>query len=277
MNSGLGDSEDAAAEDDDSPSLRDLADRVRSRRSGSQRNRPARDGDSGDALSTDRWDIDVEDPERPTEGFGPDPKTEAIIEVLGDAANVLLLGPLLSPTDYDLCTNLSQSLPADPDNLLLVTLTESPDERLHVLRGYMDPLPERTAVLNVGDSTRSGSRETISTGDDSAITIENISDPTDLMRIGIAMSKQLSEWADAGGETAVCFHSLTALLQFAPDQKTVFRFVNVLRGRVQSVGAHAHYHMDRGAHDDQTLATFRPLFDEVLTFEEDGTVHVEHS
>lgn len=276
MNSGVGDS-NGSKDEDSTPSLRDLADKVKSRRSGRRRPERKADDDATDTPITEKWDIDTTDPERPVDGFGSDPKTEAIIEVLGEPANLLLLGPLLSPTDYDLCTMLTEMLPGDPDNLLVVTLTESPDERLNVLRGYFDHLPDNTAVLNIGDSTRAGSRETISTDHGGAITIENISDPTDLMRIGIAMSKQLSEWADAGGETVVCFHSLTALLQFAPDEKTVFRFVNVLRGRVQSVGATAHYHMDSGAHDEQTIATFRPLFDEVLAFEEDGSVHVAHS
>lgn len=272
MNSGVGDADEPSADGDgdDSPSLRDLAEKVRARRSGDRS--PDTAGAGGN-----RPAIDAEDLERSGEAFGVDPRTEAILEVLGKPRNLLLLGPLLSPTDYDLCTKLTQALPDHPDNLLLVTLTESPDERLQVLRGYFDELPKRTAVLNVGDSTRSGSRETISTDHGDAISIENISDPTDLMRIGIAMSKQLSEWADEGGETAVCFHSLTALLQFAEDPKTVFRFVNVLRGRVRSAGAYAHYHMDGGAHDERTIATFRPLFDEVLTFEEDGSIHVAHS
>ena len=263
--------------DDTHPSLRDLAERIEERRASKGENPTVNpDIGGGEEAVTDRYVPESRGAERPIDEWGTDPKTEAIIEVIGDASNLLLLGPLLTPTDHDLCTRLTTALPDDLDNLLLVTLTESPDERLSVYQGYLDELPQRTAILSVGDSTQSGSKETVHIENGGEVTIETISDPSDLMRIGITISRILSGWGTDGGNTAVCFHSLTALLQFAPDQKAVFRFVHVLRGRIQAAGVHAHFHMEDGAHDPQTVSTFRQLFDEVLAFEEDGSLHVDH-
>lgn len=281
MDIGDGDSDNGSGNgDDESPSLSNLVEKVNQRRSGRSK-RPTDDGDRSGGFEFNDASIESEpdapdDIERPIGSFGADPKTEAIIEVLGDARNILVLGPLLCPADYDICTKLATGLTQDPDNLLLVTMTQSPDERLNVMRGYLGELPPRTAILNIGDATRSGTRETIKTADDGEITIESIADSSDLMRIGISISKFLSDWAEDGGSSVLCFHSLTALLQFVDDPKVVFRFIHVLQGQIRGSNATAHYHMDSGAHDDQTISTFRPLFDEVLTYTEDGKLSVEH-
>lgn len=273
-----GDGDPRSDGDEERPSLERLADEVRKRRgraagAGAAEREVSRSG--GPSTPADESGADGSVRRIEDEAFGHDPKTEAILEVIGDASNVLLCGPLLSQPDYDLCSRLTSSFPRDADNLLLVSMTESPDERLSVLQGYTDDLPERTVVLNVGDTTRSGASETVSTGEGGTITIENVADPSDLMRIGITVSKRLSEWEVYGGTTAVCFHSLTALLQHAEDSNVAFRFVHTLLGRLKSTGARAHFHVDAGAHDQHVLATYRPIFDEVLTFEEDGTVRVE--
>lgn len=272
-----GDEHSEGDEDNARPSLRDLAEHVDERRSrsGEPRSFDADAGREGEDIS-DRPINEAREPERPIGPKPPDSKTEAIIELIGDASNILLLGPLLTPPDHDFCTRLSSGLSEDPENLLLVTLTESPDERIAVYQGFLDELPRRTQILSVGDSGQSATRETIQLDRGGSVTIETISDPTDLMRIGITISRILSGWDNEAEGTAVCFHSLTTLLQFAQDQKTVFRFVHVLRGRLQAAGVTAHFHMDGAAHDNQTVSTFRPLFDEVLTFDEDGTLHVEH-
>lgn len=280
MNLGDGGRDEPQSEhgDEHPPSLERLVEEVKQRRRGVDRGHGGvadADPPSEPPTTDDPAPFEFPTSDERDGPYGVDPKTEAIIELVGDAANVLLLGPLLGPADYDLCTSMTTALAGDTDNLLLVTLTESPDDRLTVFQGYLDRFPERTVVLNVGDSTRSGTTETVSVGDGGTVRIQTISDPTDLMRIGIATSRLLSEWDDSGGTTAVCFHSLTALLQYADDPKIVFRFVHTLLGRLESAGARAHFHMDSNAHDGQTIGTFRPIFDEVLAFEEDGTVSVD--
>ncbi|MFB6228708.1 MAG: hypothetical protein ABEH88_09140 [Halobacteriales archaeon] len=205
--------------------------------------------------------------------LGPDAKTEAIIELTGDVQNLLLIRPPHSPADHEICANLLMPRDDPPEHLLLVTFEKSPDERLNILRGHLGTLPDSIAMLNVGDATRSGSTEIVTTTEDEGISVDNVSDSTDVQRLCLTINKHLSRW-DGDGETAVCFNSLTALLD-AVDSETVFRFLNVLLGRVRSGEVRAHYHMDHGTHDHQTLETYRPLFDEQLRVEEDGSVQID--
>jgi hypothetical protein len=207
------------------------------------------------------------------DSFGPDPKTAAIIELIGDAQNLLVTGPLHTPADYDLCTDLLTSQDDPPEQLLLVTFEESPDERLNVLEGHLGTLPDSIGILNVGDATRSASQDIVSATGTDGIRVRNVRDATDIQRIGLSINKYLSEWADEE-ETVLCFHSLTALLR-AVDSESVFRFLNVLLGRVRSGTIRAHYHIDPDAHDEQTLETYRPLFDETLRYGEDGSVKID--
>jgi hypothetical protein len=205
--------------------------------------------------------------------FGDDAKREAILELIGDARNVLLSGPPSRPPDYDLCTGLLARGGDVREHLLVVTLEESPDERLNVLQGHLGSLPADVTILNVGDTARRDSTEAVHTTETGDVTVTTVPDATDIQRIGLAINKCLSEW-DGDGETALCFHSLTGLVH-AVDSESVFRFLNVLLGRVRSGGVRAHYHIDPGAHDEELLATYRPLFDETLRFEEDGSVRID--
>ncbi len=99
--------------------------------------------------------------------------------------------------------------------------------------------------------------------------------PADLASVGIELSDLLST-LDASGEagTAVCFDSLTALLEHT-DLQQAFRFPHVVTDRVESAGAVGHYHVDPDAHDRETLATLEGLLDAVVTVDEDGDWSVE--
>jgi hypothetical protein len=201
-------------------------------------------------------------------------KMEAITELIGDVSNLLLLGPLFDPVGHSFCTDLLVPDEDVPDHLLLVTFDQSPDERLDALRGHLDTFPDDVAIVNVGDATRSSSPGPATPlAESDRIRVSNVPDPTDIQRIGLRINKLLSEWEDEG-DAVLCFHSLTGLLRTV-DPETVFRFLNVLLGRVRSGDIRAHYHVDPDEHDDQTLETYRSLFDEVVRFEADGTVEID--
>lgn len=88
----------------------------------------------------------------------------------------------------------------------------------------------------------------------------------------MSISDALAEEGD-GHPTTVCFHSVTALLQFA-ELPRVFRFLYTLASRVASSGARAHYHLDPNAHDEQTVTALTPLFDAVVQGTEDRVERV---
>jgi hypothetical protein len=64
-------------------------------------------------------------------------------------------------------------------------------------------------------------------------------------------------------------HSLSTLLMYS-DLQTVFRFLHVFTGRIQSVDGLGLFCIDSSAHDDQTLNTLKQLFDGLIETSEDG-------
>lgn len=181
-------------------------------------------------------------------------------------ANVLCRAPSFSPGATEVCPGLG---PGGDRNLLLVSLSGNPDRRLEVWKRRGD-LPRKVAVLSVEQARGAAAAE--STGatrgpGGSTISTATISEPGDLTGIGIKVNQCLSAWEDDDVRTDLCFDSVTTLLQYV-DTRRAFRFLHVLSRRVQSVGALAHYHVDPGAHDEQTLATIEGVFSDVYDYDE---------
>jgi hypothetical protein len=65
----------------------------------------------------------------------------------------------------------------------------------------------------------------------------------------------------------VLLYSLSTLLMYS-NLQTVFRFLHVFTGRIQSADALGVYVIDSTAHDDQTMNTLKQLFDGVIDVEE---------
>ncbi len=92
--------------------------------------------------------------------------------------------------------------------------------------------------------------------------------PVDMTTIGIELSAFLESFSrERGlGRNRVLFHSLSTLLMYA-ELGTVFRFVHVLTGRLQSAGALGLCVIDSTTHDDRTMNTLKQLFDGVIAVE----------
>lgn len=182
-------------------------------------------------------------------------------------ANVLCRAPSFSPAVTEVCPEIG---PDGDRNLLLVSLSGTPERRLGVWKRHGD-LPRNVAVLSVEQPR--GAAAAGSTGGTrgpggSTISTATVSEPGDLTGIGIKVNQCLSAWEDDDDvRTHVCFDSVTTLLQYV-DTRRAFRFLHVLSRRVQSVGALAHYHVDPGAHDEQTLATIEGVFSDVFEYDE---------
>jgi len=253
---------------DGRPTLRALADRV-------SRQSPARPGGSegpdapDGAASADRAADSGGRSATPSRARS----RETALDLVADDPNVLLCGPGSCTADQHLCTELLAPAAAEDVNLLLVTFDQSAAERLAVVAGDLGRVPERTAVVSLGGSDRAGS--TVSApGSDVAVPVKTVSNPSDLMKLGFAITKYLSEWESSPGRTLVCFHSLSDALR-AADPKLVLRFLHVLQHQIGAAGARAHYHLDPDAHSSELVLTFTPLFETVLDFDRDGSVSIE--
>lgn len=242
------------------PSLSELAASIRGRADSG-----ADSGADPAADDLEEWDFVGQDD---VDGGALDPKTEAVLELAGDAANVLLVGPAGCPADESLCSRLMTARSGAPVSVLVITVSETPSQRLSVLQSYLEAPVERTAVVDVRNYDRPGSYDQY----EGPVDVRTVSKPSDLRRIGIVASRILSEWETEPGPTTVCFHSLSDLLALTDDRQRLFRFLHVLRGRIQSADARAHYHLDPSQHDEEAVRTFESLFDTVLSFDGDGSV-----
>ncbi|WP_232687914.1 RAD55 family ATPase [Halobacterium zhouii] len=95
------------------------------------------------------------------------------------------------------------------------------------------------------------------------------SSPVDLTGIGIELSELLRVLYKERGFTKnrILLHSLSTLLMYS-DLQTVFRFLHVFTGRVQSSDALGTFVVDASAHDEQTVSTLKQLFDGVVRVRE---------
>ena len=260
---------DDPATDEDTPSssLGDLADSIR-KRQGRESDSETRDSVEGDSFE---WSDVGENGSDDEQSRG----TDGLPTAIDDPADVLLLGPLRG-TDCDRnCVSLLSLAPPDRTNMLAVTVTRSANDWLSMWQQHSPASAASLTIVSLGDETRGeSSSTTISTPNGSeTITIETVADPSDLTRLGVTLSRLLSEVTTPEERTAVCVHSLTALLQYI-EPRRLFRFLHLLRGKLDSVDASAHYHLDPGAHDEQTVGLFRSLFDTVVRITEEGDLEV---
>jgi hypothetical protein len=95
--------------------------------------------------------------------------------------------------------------------------------------------------------------------------------------IGIKLSEFLEAFHEERGleNIRVMVHSLSTLLMYS-DLQTVFRFLHVFTGRIQSVGGLGLFCIDSTGHDDRTMNTLKQLFDGIITTAEgaDPTVRL---
>jgi archaellum biogenesis ATPase FlaH len=117
---------------------------------------------------------------------------------------------------------------------------------------------ERLAVLDVSPADLDT---------DLPVTVETVSDASDLTGIGINVTQLVKQAADSENPTVVCFDSLTPLLQYV-DAERCYRFLDVTTSRLSKVCAVSHAHINPRAHDDQTVQQLTTVFDTII--EHDG-------
>lgn len=188
--------------------------------------------------------------------------------------NVLLLSPALEPAGQQACGALSTGLRSPGRDVLVVSFTGTPDDVIQRLRAQATATPpSKIGIISIGDSTRSAAA-TDGGSPSGPVTISTLSSPGDLTGIGITITEQLREWAGDGNQISICFDSLSMLLQYANVDRT-FRFLHVFTGRLRSVDAIAHFHMDPSVHDERTLNTIKTLFDAAVEIDDNGNWRVK--
>lgn len=180
------------------------------------------------------------------------------VDDIGPGESILLAGPLGTDSNDQYCGSLLAQSEPETLNVVLVTLLGDPAERIATVTEHLGGDPGTTAVVTAGGSDVA----TAADGSLAAATIETVADPGDLPQLGLTISGTLAD-LDDDRPTVFCLHSVTTLLQYV-DLQRVYRFLHTLMGRLRSVDTVSHYHIDPAAHDEQTMATLRPLFDRVV-------------
>ncbi|QOS12879.1 uncharacterized protein HfgLR_13755 [Haloferax gibbonsii] len=297
----MADRDDAESGDSDteiqnSPSLSDLADRVEdgtptSDKSGDTASPAGEDGPTTDrtpstlselaesirrkqgpsaSLPDDEaseWDLIDDRSDTPFDEANFDEKAAAVFDLVSEQSNILVVGPAETAAEYNLCTQLMTG-DSGGANQLLVSVETTPEEQLNILNNYRVGSVENQTLISVQSYDASGTVDAA----DLPITIKTVTKATDLRRIGLLITKSLNEWGESSVQSTLCVHSLSNLIAAVNNDQRLFRFLHILTNRVSSAGARAHYHVDPARHDDQTLRTFKSLFDAAIEFEADGSL-----
>ena len=170
----------------------------------------------------------------------------ALTGQLDGASNVLVAAPSMGGT-RDACSTLLTEGLTEP-RVVFVTFTRQP--RACVAQwDETGATASAVAVITVGDGGGDLDRADVA--------VENVSTPSDLTGLGIKIGQVLSEWDDP---VAVCFDSLTAMLQYV-DVETAYEFLHAITGQFHAAGARAHFHIDPEAHDPIQVDAITSLMD----------------
>ncbi|MFB6097280.1 MAG: RAD55 family ATPase [Haloferacaceae archaeon] len=177
--------------------------------------------------------------------------------------NLLISGPPLTGKRQLSMEILAEGTRGN-DGAIIVTTKDSATRVLKDYQGIVDLEGKPVAVVDCV-TRQLGVNEV---PDDERI--KYTSSPVDMTGIGIKLSEFLQGfYQDRGIErNRVLLYSLSTLLIYS-DLQTVFRFLHVFTGRVQSVDGLGVYVIDSTAHDDQTMNTLKQLFDGIVTTHED--------
>ncbi|MEY7850812.1 RAD55 family ATPase [Natrarchaeobius sp. A-rgal3] len=185
------------------------------------------------------------------------PETE-----IDPGTNVLIAGPPMTGKRR-IAFDILKSGANRGDGSIVVTTKDSAQK---VLEEFTDTLETENANIGVVDCVTK--QRGMGTVDDDP-RIKYTSSPIDMTGIGIKLSEFLQKFYEDRGvtENRVLMHSVSTLLMYS-DLQTVFRFLHVFTGRIQSADALGVYVIDSTAHDDQTMNTLKQLFDGIIEVEE---------
>lgn len=190
--------------------------------------------------------------------------------------NVLVLAPSDSPSENEACSGLLTGNDPGQKDVLSIALSQPPDERLSIWRHQAGEFtPAQMGIISVSETTTSAHdiehTDSLSKNGTCPMSIKTLSSPSNLTNLGNSIDSYLSQWADNGNLTVLCFHSVTTLLRNA-DFDRAYQLLELVTQRVTATGAIAHYHLDPNEYSRKEVSKLKTLFDEVIDLPTDGDV-----
>ncbi|MFB6127089.1 MAG: RAD55 family ATPase [Halolamina sp.] len=172
--------------------------------------------------------------------------------------NILFSGPPLTGKRGFALDILADGVEAD-NGAIVVTTKDSADR---VLEDFASRTPYENRPVAVVDCVTQ-QQGVSDIREDSRV--KYTSSPVDMTGIGIKLSEFLEAFYQERNieQNRIMVHSLSTLLMYS-DLQTVFRFLHVFTGRIQSVDGLGLFCIDSTAHDDQTMNTLKQLFDGIV-------------
>ncbi|MFC7140590.1 hypothetical protein ACFQMA_12230 [Halosimplex aquaticum] len=192
--------------------------------------------------------------------------TEQVGASIHSGDNLLVMCPSFMGDESRVCLELLTPAPPAEVYALSVLFTQSPGDHLDAWQRSVGSLPARSRIVSVDADARSSTTER----DADDPTVERVTSPQNLTRLGVRITDCLDEWGETAPDrqVSVCFQSVSTLLQYV-ELEQVFKFLDVLTERCRASGAISHYHLDPQAHDDQTIERLVGLFDGVFEYADD--------
>lgn len=195
------------------------------------------------------------------------PVSDASFAAAGrDTAPSMILFMVAAGDRRDTGTCLELMTPVDrPDiDALCVDLTRTSGPWIERWRQLDAGRSGHTEILTAADRAAGGGDGSGPSSDSSGtLDVERIASPGNLTQLGIQITTSLERFESSENDLVVCFHSLTALLQYH-DESTTYRFLNELTNVLAGAGATGHVHVDPTAHEDRTINRMKSLFDAVI-------------
>jgi KaiC/GvpD/RAD55 family RecA-like ATPase len=176
--------------------------------------------------------------------------------------NLLIMGPPMTGKQRLAYDVLARGSREDEGTVVVTTKDEAPRVRSE----FADREVPEDALLGIIDCVTR--QQGMSEVTDEEFT-RYASSPVDLTGIGIELSELLQEFYQEHDvrRNRVMLHSVSTLLMYS-ELQTVFRFLHVFTGRVQSADGLGLFVIDSTTHDEQTLSTLKQLFEGVIEVEE---------
>lgn len=192
--------------------------------------------------------------------LGATPRGYSMTERTVDTKSVLLVDETLDDEEGEHCDALMNVTAATDRAELFVTFPTDATDIVGFGNIGMGRQPAKRGLITVGESVAAAGAETDPDFDD-PIVEASVSSANNLRDLGATISEFCQAWQQRGFDIGVCIDDAHHLVD-ANDPEQVFQFLHVLLGRLESVGATTHVHIDPDHVPEPTRMTFEQLFDE---------------
>lgn len=176
-------------------------------------------------------------------------------------SNILFLVPTLHRGDLTGCMDLLTIDEPAAENVWSLGVTLSPNKRVENWERVVGTKPASFKIVSIGNHPEDKAKEVAESYDfDPEPKFVTVPHGSDLTQIGVELIESLNEWEASSRRTVVCFHSISALLQYVSFERT-FQFLNTFTNQIEQADAVAHYHMNPEAHNHELLSKISQLFD----------------